>query len=188
MKQKVRNELRLKREKMSRPDVLAKSKPITVALLNSDLFQKAEIVFAYADVKNEVHTMPFLQDCFERNKPVALPKTVGNELIFYKISDLDSLKKGNFGILEPDTSDPELVPVLPDKKTLFVVPGIGFDRLGNRLGYGVGYFDKYLSKNGYMHAVGICFEDQLVDKIPTEDTDIRMDSVLTEKEWIFLKK
>ncbi|WNY25052.1 5-formyltetrahydrofolate cyclo-ligase [Methanolapillus millepedarum] len=186
MKQKIRNELRLKREKMSRADVLAKSKHITETLFHSDLFHKADAVFAYADVQNEVHMMPFLQDCLERGKSVALPKTVGSEMIFYKISDLNSLRKGNFGIMEPDATTTNSI--FPNEKSLIIVPGIGFDRLGNRLGYGAGFYDKYLSKNLYMHAVGICFEDQLVDKIPAENLDISMDSVLTEKEWIFFKK
>ncbi|WNY26849.1 5-formyltetrahydrofolate cyclo-ligase [Methanolapillus ohkumae] len=186
MKQKIRNELRYKRERMSKTDVFAKSKHIAEALLSSGLFQKAESVFAYMDVRNEVHTAPFIRECLERKKKVALPKTIGSEMIFYPIDDLDNLVKGDFGIMEPDSIKSALV--VPDENSLIIVPGIGFDRLGNRLGYGVGYYDKYLSKNKYMHLIGICFEEQLVGKIPAEDTDIPMDSVLTEKEWIFIKK
>jgi 5-formyltetrahydrofolate cyclo-ligase len=105
-------------------------------------------------------------------------------MFFSQIKDFDHLKEATFGILEPVHP----IPVEPDDKSLFIIPGLGFDESGNRIGYGAGYYDKYLFCRSSLCLLGICFEEQIVDTIPREKTDVFMDAILTEKRWIFPPK
>jgi len=113
-----------------------------------------------------------------------VPVTRKEGMFFSQITDLDHLKEAAFGILEP--TDP--VPIEPDDKTLLIIPGLGFDENGGRIGYGAGYYDKYLFGRASLCLLGICFEEQIADTLPREKTDVFMDAVLTEKRWIFPKK
>jgi 5-formyltetrahydrofolate cyclo-ligase len=125
-----------------------------------------------------------IEQCFKIGKPVFVPVTRKEEIFFSQIVNFDHLKEAAFVILEPiDT-----VPVEPDDKSLFIIPGLGFDENGGRIGYGAGYYDKYLFCRNSLCLLGICFEEQIVDIFPTEKTDVFMDVILTEKRWIFPNK
>lgn len=181
MKHHYRNFLRAQRDSLTQDDITEKSHLITESLIESDLFQKCDSLFAYLDVRNEVHTRPLIDYCFKIGKPVYVPVTRGNEMFFTRLIDFSHLREAAFGIPEPINP----MPVEPDEGSLFVIPGVGFDKSCSRIGYGVGFYDKYLSGRNRLHLVGLCFEIQLVDALPAEETDVRMDSVLTEKRWLF---
>lgn len=153
---------------------------MTDTLIESALFKNCSSLFAYIDVRNEVRTRPLIDYCLKTGKPVFVPVTRDKGMFFTRLLDFSHLKDGAYGIPEPENP----VPAEPDEQALFVIPGVGFDKSGNRVGYGAGYYDKYLSRRKPFHLLGICFEIQLVDILPAEEKDIRMDSVLTEKRWI----
>ena len=183
MKSDYREILRKRRNSLSEEYVLNNSKLITTTLVESDLFQKCDSLFAYLDVRNEVQTSSLIDFCFKIHKPVFVPVTQKDEMFFSEIRSFSELEASAFGIPAPKDS----APTEPDSGSLFIVPGLGFDNCGNRLGYGAGFYDKYLCDRNRLHLIGICFESQFEDKLPSDKTDIRMDSVLTEKRWIFTK-
>jgi len=180
MKSHYRNFLRERRDGLTQDEIIEKSQTMTDMLIESDLFKSCESLYAYLDVRNEVHTRPLIDYCLMAGKPVYVPVTHDKEMFFTRLFDFSNLKEAAFGIPEPENP----VPAEPDSRSLFIIPGVGFDKHGNRIGYGAGFYDKYLSCRKYLHLVGICFEIQLVDTLPADETDIQMDFILTEKRWI----
>ena len=183
MKNYYRKILRKRRDDLSEDDVLSNSKLITDTLIESDLFQTCDSLFAYLDVRNEVRTYSLIDFCFKINKPVYIPVTQKDEMFFSEIRSFSELEDSSFGIPAPKNP----VRTEPDSGSLFIVPGLGFDKCGNRLGYGAGFYDKYLCGRNRLHLIGICFESQFEEELPADKTDIQMDSVLTEKRWVFMK-
>lgn len=112
-------------------------------------------------------------------KKVAVPKViVDNFMKFYYIDSLKSLTPGAYGILEPEA--------YPQREAckehaLVILPGVAFDRQGNRIGYGKGFYDNYLSTHPQYHRIGLAFSAQCVDFIPADCHDIRVEAVITEK-------
>ena len=180
MKTVFRKRLSEQRNALSKEEVLCRSRVITDTLIESELFQTCHSLFVYSDIQNEVHTHPLIDFCFKINKPVFVPVISNKEMFFSQISNFSELEASTFGIPAPKNP----VSTEPDSASLFIVPGLGFDMRGNRLGYGAGFYDKYLCCRSYSHLIGLCFEFQLLEELPSDENDIRMDSVLTEKRWI----
>lgn len=134
----------------------------------------------------EVQTAAFIEKWGKRKK-IVLPVVDGNDLRMVAYKGPDSLRAGAYGILEPISGDRESSEsrTLEEEIELIVVPGVAFDRRLNRLGRGKGYYDRLLSTL-QARKVGICFDFQLEDAIPTEPFDRKMDAILTEKETIGL--
>ena len=96
---------------------------------------------------------------------------------FYEISSFSELGSGTFGIMEPTGERKAIF----DEKGLMILPGAAFDRLGNRIGYGKGCYDRYLAAHGKIRTIGAAFEFQILDRIKPEKTDVRVDLLATEK-------
>ncbi len=184
MKHHFRQFLRARRDSLTQSEILEKSKIMTDMLIQSDLFKKSGSLFAYLNIGNEVSTRLLIEHCFKIGKPVYVPVTRDQGMFFSVLHDFSDLVEAGYGISEP--AHP--VRAEPDERSLFIIPGVGFDKYGNRIGYGAGFYDKYLHCRSYMHLIGICFEIQLTDELPKEETDVQMDSVLTEKRWIIVEK
>ena len=131
----------------------------------------------------EVDTSLLIDGSLENGKIVALPRIMsGNEMTFYRIKSIAELKCTNIlGIKEPNDS----VEYFVDKSNidLMIIPGVCFDKNKNRLGYGKGYYDRYLKELDNVIKVGICFDEQLVkdEYISADEYDIKMDFVVTDK-------
>ena len=184
MKKNLRNILRARRDSLTIDEISEKSRQITDFLISSDYFKKCGSLYAYLDVRNEVCTRPLIEYCFQIGLPVYVPYVTNSGMFFSELTDFSQLRDGAFGISEPAAP----AAAEPDSESLFVVPGVGFDRSGRRLGYGAGYYDKYLGCRAYMCLIGICFDIQVADHIPSEETDVAMDLILTENGWIFPEK
>lgn len=143
-------------------------------------FRDAELIMLYHSFKSEAGTLPLLQYCFNTNKKVVLPRVAGSELEAWLIPSLDALKPGSMGIMEPDPQLCELIdPALID---LVIVPGIAFDSVGGRIGYGKGYYDRFLpSLRSDVPKLGLAYDFQVLPRLPQEKTDVRMDAIVTEK-------
>ena len=135
-------------------------------------FVNAERVMLYSALPDEVQTQAFLEKWHLR-KILILPTVVGDDIIPVEYGQDTTFAVGDFNILEPQ-NDP-----YTGGFDLIVVPGVAFDRQGNRLGRGKGYYDRFLSQHLDVRRIGICFDFQLVDEVPAEPFDIRMDEVLT---------
>ncbi|EKD27871.1 MAG: hypothetical protein ACD_79C00517G0006 [uncultured bacterium] len=136
------------------------------------------VVCSYVSLKNEVETQCILEEFFKRNG-VLVPRCNGAEIEVVKINSYDDLSPGSYNIPEPKNSCPVLQDV--NKLDFIIVPGIGFDNSGNRLGRGKGYYDRLLSKlDEKTVKIGICFDAQIFDSIPNDKSDQRVDYVVSQ--------
>lgn len=136
-------------------------------------FQAAHTILLYHSLDDEVGTHAFIEKWCTR-KQLLLPVVVGDELELRIYQGAHELKVGSFGIAEPTGQ----LFTDYDQIDYAVVPGMAFDKDGNRLGRGKGYYDRLLPKLTHAYKVGICFPYQMVEIVPVEDTDVTMDEVL----------
>jgi len=154
------------------------SKEIHGRLKQSKIFRNARDVASYYPIGSEVRTQEIMQELLSEGKQLSLPKVVGSDLEFRKVTDFGFLVKNSFEIMEPkDICKPvEIIDII-------LVPTIGITRTGARLGYGYGYYDRFLA-NSDAKTIALTFEKQIVKKIPTSDKDIKIDWIVTENEII----
>ena len=148
---------------------------ITKKLLNHSKIKISKNILIYISTNDEVSTINLIKELFKLNKNVYAPRVIEKNINFYKINSLEELKLSKHKILEP-ISDIEYKFSL---NSVCIVPGLLFDKLGNRLGYGGGYYDRFLSNNN-IYKIGVCFSEFLIDKLDTLEHDIKMDEVITE--------
>lgn len=161
------------------------SELIRKKLVGSSIYKNAEIVLSYASYRSEVDTWAINKQILADNKKLYLPKTYVKEkrLRFIRVSDMDELKPGALGIMEPDGEGDGIDPKMTGAGAiLMIMPGVAFDNNGARLGYGGGFYDRYLSEYEDIipHTVLIAFEAQRTDEICTDEYDIRPGQILTE--------
>lgn len=173
----------LKEKKQIRKDLLSirqhipskfeKSNVIKDKLL--PLLSSYKNIALYASMNDEVDTFSLANILLENNKNLYYPRIEGEELNFYKVNSLDDLKENNkFHIKEP----PVDTPINKNDLEVIIVPGVAFDKDNNRLGFGKGYYDNYL-KDFKGLKVGICFAEQIIDKVPHNSKDVKMDIILS---------
>lgn len=172
----MHKELQRKEFIQKRKNVSSKEKwdfKIKEQLLSNQKIMDAENILIYVSKEDEVDTLMIIVELLKCKK-VYVPKVEDNIISFYRINSLEELKKGAFNILEPIGNKK-----LDDyKNSVIIVPGIAFDRKNNRIGYGKGYYDKFLS-NKKIYKIGLSYPPLIVEKIKTEIYDIKMDIVIT---------
>ncbi len=140
-------------------------------------FEQASTLLLYHSLKDEVYTHDFIEKWY-KSKCIVLPVVVGDELELRCYTGAEKLATGAYGISEPEGepfTDYEHI-------DLAVIPGVAFDLNGNRLGRGKGYYDRFLPLLPHACKIGVCFPFQLVDSVPAEPFDIRMDIIITTDE------
>lgn len=176
-KERIREELKSERNKLPLSYCKEEEERIFTKLKESKILCDHGYIYAYYPLGKELSLLKTLQWALEAGKKVALPKVDGDTMDFYEISSLDEVEEGCFGVMEPVT----------DKKVKWeeavcLVPAVGFDKMGNRIGYGAGYYDKYFERHKRLVKVGIAYDFQIKDVIPTEENDIKMDYLFTPTE------
>ena len=161
------------------------SDDIFFRLTDSDLYKSADAVLAYWSVASEVSTQKIIEKALSDSKRVALPKCIDSKgnMEFYYISSASDLSEGMYGIKEPGA---EIKADDFSESTVCLVPRLSFDKKGYRLGYGKGYYDRFLSSFEGI-CLGVCYSEFLLDNIPIELTDRLVDIVITDKEEFFYK-
>ena len=162
-------------------------KKIAAYFTGSVSFRHADIILIYYSMPDETGTLDIIDSAFASGKLVACPVSdkITNKLSFRLINSRDDLDEGAYGIMEPKESCPDYYEFLAgqgDRNMLSVCisPGVVFDKAGYRIGYGKGYYDRFLAKfNG--SKIGLCYSSCLIDKIPRGKYDIKNDVVITEK-------
>ena len=157
-----------------------KSLIIMKKIIENTLYQQAQTIALYKNLPSEVDTNELIKKCLEDGKVVALPRVTGDDLIFYQVEQEETFTKSSFGILEP-TEDSRNV-IKPEDIDLIIVPGVCFDLEHNRLGFGKGFYDRYL--NGLsIPSIAICFDEQILkdDLIPTNENDMKIALIITDK-------
>ncbi|MBI2664522.1 phosphoribosylamine--glycine ligase [Candidatus Woesearchaeota archaeon] len=176
----LREKMRQLRDKLSSEQVRSNSSEITKKLLQLHEYEKAKTVMFYMGVNSEVHTDEAIRQALA-SKSVAIPVTdqENRRIIAAQLESLEKLRPGAYGIPEPA----ETKEISPEEIDIAVVPGIAFDSSGNRIGYGLGYFDKFL-KQTPATKIGLAHESQIVDKIRAAENDVAVDKIITEKRTI----
>jgi len=158
-----------------------KSLRIKELALRSPFFMKAEVILFYAATSFEVDTRPLILECIKMGKRAALPvtDTSRKKLVPVVIDNMESLAKSSLGIMEPAREEEKILS--PESLDLIVVPGIAFDKSGNRLGRGAGYYDRFLADlPANTVKVGLAFDFQMIDDVPVvPGLDIRLDFVIS---------
>ncbi len=172
-----------KRNSLSKNELIIKSEAICNQLLKLSAYKYAETIYIYMDFRNEVMTKQIIDNALNTGKKVALPKIIGDEMSFYYIEGYEDLKKGYFGIIEPDTKYPA-----DEENAFIVIPGVAFDERGVRLGYGRGFYDRFLCKHMEFDQIAIAFEAQMVDNLPYDELDVTMERIITEERIILCRK
>ncbi len=182
-KRKIRKEVLRQRDSISADSKKAKDDSIKDILINTPEFKKAHSILFYASYKSEVDTFGIIKYSISVNKTIALPKVniETSSLDIYEIKDLSELGIGYQNIPEPILPDDRILNV--KDIDLIIVPGVAFDESCNRLGYGKGCYDKMLiSKSS--PAIALAYEEQIIDSVPAEQHDIKMDKIITDKRVI----
>lgn len=174
-KKLIRKDIRSKKSTFSLEEKKKKSVRVLEKLEDLNEFKNSNTVMLYWSMDDEVHTHDFIAS-YAKGKRIILPSVNGDDLVLKEYLGYDSLVEGEgFGILEPGGSVFEN----PQDIDLIVVPGVAFDKKNNRMGRGRGYYDKFLESTK-AYKVGICFDFQLLDEVPTDEHDILMDCVISE--------
>lgn len=140
-----------------------------------DVFREATDIYCYIDFGGEVGTRPLMLEAWKLGKTVWVPKVHGETMDFYEITSFDELKPGAYGILEPDAG----IPASADDG-LMIMPGVAFDTNRNRVGYGGGYYDRYLELHPQLHTLALAFDMQVLFEVPAEEQDIKPQLLVTE--------
>lgn len=183
-KKEFRDQYKNLRNHMPPEQVQDLSQRICRGILESNVYRKAERIYAYYPLGNEADIRPVIADAWAQGKRVALPRVNGREMSYFEIHDFSELKSGAFGVMEPDPERKESSVEWP--RALVLTPGVAFDRSGNRMGYGGGYYDRYFGHRKDCTMLGVAYELQIAEKIPVGEYDRAMDGIVTEQ-GIFLK-
>jgi 5-formyltetrahydrofolate cyclo-ligase len=177
LKNSIRKVLRQKKEAMHPEERLEKSHRICRHLMG--LIKTGETVMVYTSKEMEVNTNPLIAALFRQKNPVVVPIIVKEDisLRLSYLRDFAALVPSTFGVPEPIGS--EIAAAAEDIDTI-VLPMLGFDRKGGRIGYGAGYYDRFLSKNPNLRKIGIAFACQEAENLPVDENDMPMDFILTE--------
>ena len=187
---KIKNEYRAQAKEF-RLSLTAQDKEYLDRAIQEKLFEikeltEAKTVLCYMSTPTEVETRGIITKLFSQNKDVAVPRCVDDsrDMEFFRIDSLDQTVKRTFGVFEPDPNECERLRDF--RNSVCILPGLGFDKEGFRLGYGKGYYDRFLS----MYCgpkIGICYENCFFEKLPHGFYDIPTDIVVTEKRIIYIK-
>ncbi len=180
-KKKLREELLQLRNEISKDDREKAESAVASKLLSLASFRFAETVLLYYPIKGEINVLPVAEAAIKAGKQVAFPlcDTESSTMTYHIVSDLKELKKGSYGIPEPSSELPVYTPS-KDKNDLIIIPAVCFDRQGYRIGYGKGYYDRYLNSFGGT-AVGVTFHKLLRPSVPRGRFDKHVSLIVTEK-------
>ena len=170
----IRRQIREKKRAMTQEEILLRSEKLGQLLAQSPIYQSAKTIYGYLPYNQEVRTWDALQKAMADGKRVAVPKVYGDEMNFIYITDFSQIGTGYCGIPEPITDEP----IASDKTALVLMPGLAFDREGHRIGYGGGYYDRFLSDEPDHPTLALCYDFQIRENLPTEEFDIPVDTVI----------
>lgn len=176
-KESLRKLYRNIRKSVSHSEKTRFDKQIFTALINSDLYKSSEQILVYVSVKDEADTYDFIDYSLKNNKKIAVPICENNNMYFCEISSTNDLVTGKYGI--PTVKAGNNIPVNITSETLCIVPAVCFDKCGYRIGYGGGYYDRFLSQNK-VRTIGICYSRCLCNSIKPDTYDVSVDYILTE--------
>jgi 5-formyltetrahydrofolate cyclo-ligase len=189
LKDNLRKEMLEKRKTMETQNVSSFSNKIISSIMELPEFINSKNIMLYLSFNNEVNTYPLARWCLDNGKTIIAPYCIQSqrEIVPYKITNLmNDLTKSTFGVMEPNHN--LLSKVNIEDIDLIIVPGVVFDEHCNRIGFGAGYYDRFLPKRlKSTPAIGIAYDYQIIDKVPTGEYDVPLDFIITQERIIFPK-
>lgn len=159
-----------------------KDSSISMRILNSEKIKNADVILLYASFGSEISSYIIIEKLLNQNKTVALPKCRANGVMsFHIITSLTELTKGKYNIPEPNENLPS--PSITDK-TVCIVPALSFTLNGERLGYGGGYYDRFLADNPNVFSIGLTYETLIAPKLPVLSHDLKVNEIVTEERTV----
>ncbi len=173
-KQELRSMIRQRKRAMTPEEIQRRSDALRDLFLRADAYRQAKTIYGYLPYNQEVRTVPILEQALRDGKKVAVPKVYGDEMKFICLDDLTQVAKGYAGIPEPIADGP----VAGDETALVLMPGLAFDPQGRRIGYGGGFYDRFLRREPNHPTLALCYSFQVLEHLETEEFDIPVDCVL----------
>lgn len=185
-KNRLRREMKAVIAQLDAGYTKAASEKIAKRLLESDVWNKAQYVFCFAGKENEIDTALILSTALKEHKTLSVPLCTGKGVMQARIiQSLQQMHSGAYGIMEPDA---QTQMQKPQEIELCIIPCLCASPDGTRLGYGGGYYDRFLKKTKQAFKVVLCREKTLTDVLLQEEHDIKADAVLTEERWLIPKQ
>lgn len=186
-KQLIRSRMKELRNQLSAQEQSSLSTAIRLSLLNTEAYRSCTVLFSFAAFGSEVATSEILLQALKDQKFVYLPKVEADGMEFYQIQDLEGLIKSKFGVPEPygreEFRHHRRAKEEPEKQwdAIMLLPGLAFDLSGNRIGYGAGYYDRYLHTHGEAsyYKIALAYDFQVMEQLPADQHDIRADLIIT---------
>ena len=173
-KKELRRSIREQKRAMTEAEIVRRSEALGQLFIRSDAYKNAKTIYGYLPYNQEVRTVPMLEQAMRDGKRVAVPKCYGDEMKFIYLEDLSKVEKGYANIPEPIADGP----IAEDPTALVLMPGLAFDPEGHRIGYGGGFYDKFLSAEPGHPTLALCYAFQMLPRLETEAHDIPVDTVL----------
>lgn len=173
-KQELRKTIRAQKRAMTEQQIEEKSRRLGELFATSEAYRNAKTIYGYMPYNQEVRTVPMLEQALRDGKRVAIPKCYGDEMRFIYMDDLSKVEKGYAGIPEPIVDEP----IADDETALVLMPGLAFDPQGHRIGYGGGFYDRFLAQEPNHPTLALCYDFQMLEQLETEEFDIPVDTVL----------
>jgi len=170
----LRKEIREKKRAMTEEQINVASQELAKQFFASPLYRQAKSLYGYLPYNQEVRTVPILEQAIRDGKRVAVPKVYGEEMRFIWMEDLSAVSDGYAGIPEPTADGP----IADDLTALVLMPGLAFDQQGHRIGYGGGFYDKFLDAEPNHPTLALCYAFQMKEHLKTEEFDKNVDCVL----------
>lgn len=173
-KKALRAAIRQQKRAMTEDEIVGRSEKLAELFLASQPYREAKTIYGYLPYNQEVRTTPMLAQALKDGKRVAVPKVYGDEMRFIYLTDLSQVEKGYSGIPEPIADGP----IGDDETALVLMPGMAFDDQGHRIGYGGGFYDKFLASEPGHPTLALCYSFQMLPSLETEEHDIPVDHVI----------
>jgi len=170
----IRKQIRELKKAMTAEEIQQSSEKLGELFLSSELYRQAKTIYGYLPYNQEVRTTTIVAQALADGKKVAVPKVYGEQMKFIYLTDLSQVEKGYCGIPEPIADEP----VADDPTALVLLPGLAFDRQGHRMGYGGGFYDKFLATEPHHPTIALCYSFQVLPQLPAEEFDVPVDVVL----------
>lgn len=180
-KEVIRKNVLELRNQLSDNDIIKFSRIINKKIINSKEFKNAKCIGIYYPIGSEVQTFDIIRESLKMNKKIGLPRVINSQIIkFYLIIEKSlgqiKLTKEKYGVMVNSDSNIDLQPI-----DLLLIPGVAFDKYCNRIGYGKGFYDKYIETTNPANKIGLAFQKQIVENIPINKHDKNLDLIVTEK-------
>ena len=173
-KNALRKQIREQKRAMTEEQIVSASQRLGELFVASEAYRSARTIYGYLPYNQEVRTVPMLEQAIKDGKRVAVPKVFGDEMKFIYLDDFSRVEKGYAGIPEPVDDGP----VADDPTALVLMPGLAFDAQGHRIGYGGGFYDKFLANEPNHPTLALCYAFQMVEYLETEAFDVPVDCVI----------